>query len=93
MNDLRAASEQDAIAASERQAAMKALLANETEVRSCSSAHFEGHTVHAFLFYVLKKKLNTHLPIEQLTRHQTEAIDSKSRVGPTYEYLGRAKRN
>lgn len=34
LNNLRAASEQDAVAAGEREAALKALLASETEVRS-----------------------------------------------------------
>ena len=38
LNDLREAAEQDAAAADEREAALKALLASETEVRSCPAA-------------------------------------------------------
>lgn len=38
LNDLREAAEQDATAADEREAALKALLASETEVRSCAAA-------------------------------------------------------
>lgn len=50
LKDLRAASEQDAVAARGREAALKALLANETEARSCATAHFEGERVMRFLF-------------------------------------------
>ncbi len=50
LNDLREAAEQDATAADEREAALKALLASETEVRSCAAATPDSEACMAFRF-------------------------------------------
>lgn len=96
LNDLRAASEQDAIAARKREAALKAMLASETEVRKCATAHFEGKRFLRSLFLCTQEEEIR--PTEQLVRHQTAATKSQTlsnRVQrPTYERkLRRAKHN
>lgn len=98
LNDLRAASEQDAIAARKREAALKAMLASETEVRKCATAHFEGKRFLRSLFLCTQEEEIR--PTEQLVRHQTAATKSESQTlsnrvqRPTYERkLRRAKHN
>ena len=65
LNDLRAKSEQEAIAAKEREAALKAMLASETEVR-CPC---QRQTVLAFPLLFIYSRRSRVSPVEQLTRY------------------------
>lgn len=73
LNDLRAASEQNAVAAREREAALKALLASETEVRSCATTYFEGEKVHSPLFFSRNVSRSN-----KLLRHEPVTTESQT---------------
>lgn len=53
LNDLRAVAEQDAIAAREREGALKSLLASETEVRRLATTNHTGMTSAPFVSFSL----------------------------------------